>query len=350
MERAMKNRLPTCFGWMGIGLLLPGFLLAAVTGKISGKIIDRDSRDPLPGANVMLIGTPYGAAADARGEFFIINLPPGRYTLEASMIGYSKVQIENVTVSTNATTTLYFELPQTVIQGEVVVVTVDALSMKKDQTSSVRHVSSETISSLPVEDLQSVVQMQTGVIEGHFRGGRMNEVSYMIDGLQVNDVFNKDNTQTEVENEVIQDVEIISGTFNAEYGRAMSGIVNAVTKDGGNRFRGSASAQFGNYYTPSDDVFMGLKPGDITRKTNFRFNLAGPVIRNHVFFLLNARIRDEKNHLNGVHRFNAFDYSDFTSSNPSEWYTEHSGSGETVPMGTYQGYSLYATIAWLRES
>ena len=206
----MKNRLPTCFGWMGIGLLLPGFLLAAVTGKISGKIIDRDSRDPLPGANVMLIGTPYGAAADARGEFFIINLPPGRYTLEASMIGYSKVQIENVTVSTNATTTLYFELPQTVIQGEVVVVTVDALSMKKDQTSSVRHVSSETISSLPVEDLQSVVQMQTGVIEGHFRGGRMNEVSYMIDGLQVNDVFNKDNTQTEVENEVIQDVEIIS--------------------------------------------------------------------------------------------------------------------------------------------
>ena len=327
-------------------LLIPCLGMAGVTGKISGKVVDKDTGNPLPGANVVIVDTYYGAAADMDGNFFIINVPPGKFMVEATMMGYSRTRIEQVTVSTNSTTSLDFEMTQEVVQGEVVVVTVDAISTKKDETSSIRHVSSDQIAALPVESLSAVVEMQAGVVNGHFRGGRTNEVSYMIDGLQVNDVFSKNNRQAGVENEVIQDVEVITGTFNAEYGRAMSGIVNAVTKDGGNRLHGSISTQFGNYYTTHDDVFIGLKSSDVTRKMNYRLNLSGPIIRDKLTFLVNYRLRKEDNHLNGIYRFNPYDFSDFTSTEPDGWYSEHSGDDSEVALSMNDSYSLYGKLTY----
>ncbi len=324
-------------------LIAASQLFAATTGKIAGKVIDEQSGEPLPGANVIVVGTNYGAAADADGEYFILNLPPGRYDVEARMIGYAPVKMTGVQVRTNATTTANFKLRTEVIEGETIVVTVDAISVKKDQTSSIRNVSSDQISILPVESVQQVLSLQAGVVNGHFRGGRSNEVSYMIDGLQVNDAYNKSRL-TNVETEVIQDVEVILGTFNAEYGRAMSGIVNAVTKEGGEKFHGMISGQLGNYFTNHNDIFIGLKPAEVTRKTNFRLQLQGPIIQKYLSFFINFRNRDEKNHLNGIYRFNPYDYSDFTSVNPDEWYSEHTGDDSYVPMDTYKGYSLYAKL------
>ena len=335
---------------IGVLLLLlfsfPFTVQAATTGKIAGKVLDKSNGQPLAGANVIVVGTTFGAAADLKGEYYILNLPPGNYTVEARMIGYGPVKIEKVLVRTNATTTLNFQLSMEVLTGETIVVSAEAISFKKDQTSSVRNVSSEQISLLPVESIDGVVSMQAGVVNGHFRGGRNNEVAYMIDGLQVTDFFNKatNNKMTTIENEVIQDIEIISGTFNAEYGRAMSGVVNAVTKDGGNRFTGSISGEMGNYYTSNKDVFIGLKDSDVFRKTNLRFNLAGPIIKDRLSFLINYRDRDEKNELNGIYRFNPWDYSNFIPDDTSQWYSEHTGDGSYVPMSRYDGYSLYSKL------
>ncbi len=324
-------------------LVMASHLSAATTGKIAGKVIDAQSGEPLPGANIIVVGANYGAAADGDGNYFIINMPPGRYDVEARMIGYASVKMTGVQVRTNATTTVNFKLTTEVIEGETIVVTVDAISIKKDQTSSIRNVSSDQISILPVESVQQVLNLQAGVVNGHFRGGRSNEVSYMIDGLQVNDAYNK-SPLTNVETEVVQDVEVILGTFNAEYGRAMSGVVNAVTKEGGGKLHGMISGQLGNYFTNHDDIFIGLKPSDITRKKNFRLQLQGPILKKYLSFFINFRNRDEQNHLNGIYRFNPYDYSDFTSVNPQEWYSEHTGDDSYVPMNIYKGYSLYAKM------
>ena len=320
-------------------------LYGATTGKIAGRVMDQDTGDALPGANIIVVGTTYGAAADIDGNYFIINLPPGNYDLEARMMGYATTTATNVRVRTNATTTVDFDLIPSVIEGETVVVTVDAIATKKDQTSSIRNVSSEEIEILPVESVQQVVNLQAGVVNGHFRGGRTNEVSYMIDGLQINDVYNSGRL-TEVETEVIQDVEVILGTFNAEYGRAMSGVVNAVTKEGGEKIHGMISGQVGNYFTGNTDTFIGLKAGELSRKTNFRFQLQGPILQDMLHFFINFRNRDEKNHLNGIHRFNPYDYSDFSSFTPEEWYTEHSGDDSYVPMSTYKGYTVFGKLTF----
>ncbi len=333
------------FGMLLVLSLMTSSVFGATTGKLAGRIVDKESGEPLIGANIVIEGTNMGAAADVDGYFFIINIPPGSYTIQVHMMGYANTKMEDVRVRTNATTNLDFKLTPTVIEGETITVTVDAIATKKDETSSVRNVSSDKIELLPVESVQQVVNMQAGVVNGHFRGGRTNEVSYMIDGLQVNDVYDKGRL-TNVETEVIEDVEVILGTFNAEYGRAMSGVVNAVTKEGGSKYHGMVSGQLGNYYTSHTDIFKGLKATDITRKTNFRAQIEGPLVKDKLTFFFNFRARDEANHLNGIHRFNPGDYSNFTSMNPSDWYSEHSGDDSYVPMGIYKGYSLYGKLTF----
>ena len=98
--------------------------VAQTTGKISGVVTDKSSSDPLPGTNVYLINTSYGTASDNAGRFTMINIPPGKYALKVDMIGYRSVQVDELIVSVNRTSSIDIEMEQTVIEGEVVTVEV----------------------------------------------------------------------------------------------------------------------------------------------------------------------------------------------------------------------------------
>ncbi len=323
--------------------ILAGFLILFVilvaiptfgqtTGKISGKVFDQKTSDPLPGTNVIVEGTSYGAAADESGDFYIINLSPGIYTVKVQMIGYKPIIVQNVRVSINRTEYLEIKMESTVIEGETVVVTARKISVRKDQTSTIKNVSSDEIEMLPIESISDVVSMQAGVVRGHFRGGRRTEVSYMIDGIPVDESFGGEGRSVDLEPETIQDIEVITGTFNAEYGKAMSGIVNAVTKIGSNEFHGSVSAALANYFTPNTDIFSGLKSSEINRNQDYKINLNGPTLKNKLYFLMNYRYQDNKNHLNGIRRFNVDDFSYFVVDDPAMWYSEYNGDSAYVPM------------------
>ena len=332
---------------------------AQTTGKIRGKVKDAVSGEPLPGANIVIEGTNMGAATDINGEYFILNVSPGKYILKASMIGYESVRMTNVSVSVNRTTTIDFVMKQTIIEGEEVVVTASKVTIKKDQTSSIRNVSSDEIELLPVEDLGQVIQMQTGVVDGHFRGGRLTEVSYMIDGMQVNEAFRGTDRTVRVEKEVAQDLEVITGTFNAEYGRAMSGIVNVVTKDGRDTFHGAVSGHLSNYYTTHKDVFIGLKDTQINRNQDYKVQLEGPIWKNRVTFFTNFRYQNYLGHINGIRRFTVGDFTDFNSPSKIEqetpwdawingvrYYSEHTGDGAYVPINTSETYSFLGKLSF----
>jgi len=331
---------------VGALMLLTQPLFAATTGKIAGKVVDAQTGEPLPGANITIAGTQFGAASDIDGDFFIINVPPGRYSIKATMMGYSAMQIDQVQVSVNSTVNLNFSLTQAVIEGQTVTVTASMISYKKDQTSSVRNVSSEQIEVLPLENLSDVLQMQAGVVEGHFRGGRLGEVSYMIDGIPVDDSFGGTSSTVTIENDVVKDLEVITGTFNAEYGRAMSGIVNAVTKDGGAGFHGRANLQLGNYYTAHSDLFIGLKPSEVARNQDYRLQLEGPIVGDKLTFFVNFRSQDNKNHLNGVRRFKVNDYSDYTFDDPAMWFDTHNGDSAYVPMNFGRFNSFFSKLTF----
>ena len=225
-------------------LLLACLLLAAPawaqTGKITGRVLDATG-EGVPGASVQIVGTAQGAAADADGLYTILGVRPGTVSLRASAIGYAAQTVEGVRVFIDKTTEQTLRLTEEGVSADEVVITAERPLVQRDLTSSSVSVSSEQIRSLPVQSFQDIVNLQAGVVEGHFRGGRTGEVSYLVDGIPVNDVFDQ-SFAFQVENTAIQEVEIISGTFNAEYGQAQSGVVNIVTKDGGRRVAAQVQA------------------------------------------------------------------------------------------------------------
>jgi outer membrane receptor for ferrienterochelin and colicin len=325
-------------------VLSHGILSAQTTGKLAGMVTDASSGEPLAGANVFIENTNLGAAVDLEGAFYILNIPPGNYSVIIEMIGYETQKYEDLRISVNRTVSLDVLLKPAVLEGEVIVVQADKIASKKDQTGSIRTVSSEQMEVLPIESVNDVVAMQAGVVNGHFRGGRMNEVSYLIDGLPVDDAFGGVGRTVELEAESIQDLEVITGNFNAEYGRAMSGVVNAVTKDGGAEIHGTASADFANYFTTHDDIFPGAN-NDGPRWQDYNVQLSGPLLLNDLFFFANARYQDNKGHLNGIRRFNVDDFSSFTEY-PNFWYSEATGDSAFVPMNDRENLSLMGKITY----
>ena len=164
---------------------------------------------------------------------------------------------------------------------------------------------------MPVENVGAVVNMQAGVVNGHFRGGRNTEVTYMVDGIQVDETFGGSSATVDIQPEAVQDLEVVTGTFNAEYGRAMSGVVNVVTRDGGPKFEGSVSLGGSSYYTDNTDIFVGLDPS-INTSQDIKFSLGGPVIGDKVTFFSNVRVQTNNGHLNGLRLFEVDNFLIFT--------------------------------------
>jgi hypothetical protein len=213
---------------IAIALGIWGELLGGVTGKITGKITDKETGDPLYGSNIMLDETSLGCAADAEGYYTIINVPPGTYNLHATMMGYQTLIVKNVRVNIDQTTSIDLSLPQTVLESaESVTIVADRPLVRKDMTSSLASVSNSDINALPVQTINDVLELQAGITKSgssgedlHIRGGRSGEIAFWVDGVAVTDVYNGD-MGVVVENSSIQELQVISGTFNAEYIRAM---------------------------------------------------------------------------------------------------------------------------------
>lgn len=348
----VKAKFSACKNFFSLILLTVFFFtitlqtaFAQTTGKISGKVTSADTHESLIGANIILEGTKFGAATDINGEYYIINIPPGTYRLKVSMVGYETVIIDKFTVSVNRTSSADIQLKETTIQGKEVVISVSKIQSKKDQTSSVRNVTADEISMMPVENLDAVVNMQTGVVRGHFRGGRSDEVAYLVDGVKVDEAFGNSRIVT-VEKNVVSEIEVITGTFNAEYGNAMSGVVNAVTKDGGNEYNGSISLNTSNFVTPHDDIFFGLKSPNLYWSKDFIGFLEGPIIQNYLNFIVNGRYQDYVGPRSGIRRFEPDNFSNFSSQESSNWYSEHTGDNAVVPMETGKEASVFGKISF----
>jgi outer membrane receptor for ferrienterochelin and colicin len=315
------------------------------SGKIAGKVIDKNTGQPLHGANVIIENTDLGAACDEDGEYFIINIYPGFYTVRFEMMGYEIIRIEEVRISVNRTYPLDASLEVMAVQGDVVTVTADKLSIKKDQTSSSRNISSKNIEILPVEDVNDVIELQAGVVKGHFRGGRSDEVSYLIDGIAVDEVYKRKGQSVNVEVEVVEELEVITGTFNAEYGKAMSGIVNIVTKDGMAGWHGTLRANNEYFLTSHTDHFISNNlQKDIGFRDEYNISLRGPIIANKISIVVNGRYEDKDGPYFGFNRFEVDNYSDYTSVDSTQWYSEHTGSGKKVLMNSGQNYSLFGKL------
>ncbi|MBI5648630.1 MAG: TonB-dependent receptor [Ignavibacteriae bacterium] len=270
-------------------LLAPLAATAGPTGKIAGKVTDAKTGEGVPGVNIVIVGTTLGAATNLDGDYTILNVPPGTYELRASSIGYAPVLTKNVKVNIDLTARINIQIGESVVElKDEVVVTAERPTVQRDLTASTAVVGSDEIDALPVTEVSEVLSLQAGYVDGHLRGGRQGEISYWIDGVPVTDVYDG-GTVVEVNKNQVQELQMVSGAFNAEYGQALSGIVNIATKDGDNRFRGSLGSYIGDYATSNTSIFRGLEKFDPVAIRNFEGSLSGPVLSDRVFFMLNAR-------------------------------------------------------------
>ena len=249
---------------------------SAQTGKVAGRIVDAATQEPIIGATVAVVGTPGGAATDLDGYYAILGVRPGTVTIRASYVGYAPQTVENARVQIDQTTTLDFALAEATIEGQEVVVQAERPIVQRDLTSTQASVSADELAALPVQSFQDVVNLQAGVVEGHFRGGRTGEVAYLVDGVPVNDVYDQ-SFAFQVENQAIQEVQVISGTFNAEYGQAQSGVVNIVTRDGGEDYAASLSAYGGDYGTGRSELFERPRAFSPLANAEVNGSFSGPV-------------------------------------------------------------------------
>jgi len=272
----MKNKY---FSYFLIILLMISFstlALAGTKGKIVGIVMEKDTGKPLPGANIVLVGTMLGAMTDADGYYFILNVPSGTYSLKVSYIGYSLVTVKSVEVIQDLVTEIDVEMESQVINmGEVVVVAERPL-IHKEVSSSTRTLSSEEFENLIIESVGAVVNTSAGVASGSYiRGSRWTEVNYMVDGLSLTNPITG-GMITEINMKAVEVFVIQTGGFSAEYGNAMGGVVNVVTKEGGSEYKGSLRYKT-DKVNSSSQFYRNANIWD--------FTFGGPVIKNSRFFI-----------------------------------------------------------------
>lgn len=320
-----------------------GHFKAATTGKITGQVVDSETGETLPGVNVVIVGTQQGAVTDSDGYYVILNVTPDTYDLKASFLGFKTQIVQDVRVKINQTTTIDFSMSESVLVGEEVVVTAERPIVDRDLTSSKASISSEEMQIMPVESFNDVVNLQAGVVDGHFRGGRLGEVAYLVDGIPINDSF--DNSFAyQVENNSIQEVEIISGTFNAEFGQAQSGVVNIVTKDGGDEYEGNFSMYSGDYLTTRNDVFSNTKAISPLDIYDIQGSISGrvPGTKKKLSFFMSGRTVNDEGYLYGRNIVRPV------------W--ENTDSGEFVTVDGRQVYvpqlgdSSYSSMNWSKQN
>ncbi len=227
-------------------------LFAQGRGKIVGVVTEASTGEPLPGVNILLKGTYYGAATDFDGKFQISNISPGTYIVEVSLIGFKTVRYTGIKVEANKTLNLDTKLEETVLTlDQDVVVVGDKPLVDVEETQSIKAISKEEIEMAVVEDIKDVVTQTAGVVKSdneiHIRGGRSYENAFLLDGVSVQDPLAGTGFGLQLSANAIEEVEVITGGFNAEFGQATSGIVNVKTREGGDRYRGALSYKRDNF-------------------------------------------------------------------------------------------------------
>ncbi|MFA6653674.1 MAG: TonB-dependent receptor, partial [Candidatus Delongbacteria bacterium] len=252
--------------------LFATILFSQTTGKIKGVVLDEQG-DPLPGANIVVVGTTWGAEADEDGYYYIIGVRAGTYTLKAEFVGYAPKEAREVKVRVGLTTTQNFKMSSEVIElQEIVAEVVMEQKVEKDVTTSVRSVDMGNIETLAVTQVEDVLKGTAGIktdAEGelHFRGGRAGEVNYVIDGISVGDPTGAKTSPVEINFANVESFNISKGIPDAEYGDALSGSVNIVMKIG-DQEKTSGHVKY------TTDSFLG------DTKLNYNrgeFSLSGPI-------------------------------------------------------------------------
>jgi hypothetical protein len=274
-----------------LALFLAAFVptLVFAAGKIRGKVTDAGTGEPLVGANVVIVGSQMGAATNIAGEYIILNVPVGTYTLKTSYVGYQSITVSNVRVNADLTSEQNFALPGegvTVAQVEIVA---ERPLVNKSATNAVRIVDSEFFDKIPARGVNAAIVAQPGVVtqggQIYIRGGRPDEVGYRVEGVSGTDVVYGGNAIYTTA-EAIEQLQVQAGGFSAEFGNANAGIVQSQLKTGDrDRWKASLLVETDNYTKQNKQSLSGYSYG----YSDWTATFGGPITEKTLRFFGSAQ-------------------------------------------------------------
>ncbi|MCX6137663.1 MAG: TonB-dependent receptor [Ignavibacteriales bacterium] len=258
--------------------------IAGTVGIIDGRVLDKSTKEPLPAVSIQLIGTMMGCVTDIDGLYQLNNIPAGTYNVKFSYVGYKTITMKKVTVLADLRTRIEVLLEASTVQMQGVEVTAQKPLIQKDQPSTAYSIGEIKLERMPVTNFLDILSLQPGVtMEGNVRGGKTNEVLYLIDGMPVQDYISG-GLGSELPKSAIGGITIMTGGFDAEYGNAMSAIVNVITRTGENEHRFNARFEKDNWI-PSKWV----KQTD--QLNELELTASGPIVRNSLFYMTATTVR-----------------------------------------------------------
>ncbi len=320
-----------------IVLAMPMYIFAQSSGKIIGVVKDKDTGEPLPGVNVFLQDTYIGSTTDVDGYFVLLNVPVGTFNLEISYVGYQSTVFENIRVSAGVTTEQNASLAPTTLElGETVVVTAERPLVEKHVTQSISKVTGEDLASIPVRGTQDILAIQASVVvqDGnvHIRGGRASETGYYVDGAATMDPVSRTNA-VHVIQESVEEIQVLTGGYTAEFGDANSGIVRTDMKTGGSDYHISFDAQT-DKFVDSGEEFLGTTS---YREHILSLTASGPIVGKNIRFFVAAENQDIGDTVK--RRSTGYEFNDLIDTSPLSANVA-AGNPDTVKTMSYpDGYT-----------
>jgi outer membrane receptor protein involved in Fe transport len=268
-----------------------GMAQASLTGVIAGRVTDVDG-NPIPGVTVTATGPNLpGARVDitsASGMYRMPQLPPGMYSLTVELMGMKTIERPDIRVSVNTTSSFDFTMEMAPFE-ETVVVTGAAEVLDVTSSSARTTIERDLSQRLPgSDDMFSAFTMSGNVTGGgnvRVSGGSQTDNAYLFDGVDTTDPV----TSTFGANlaaDAIEQVEVQTGGFKAEFGRSMGGIVNAVTKSGGNDFHGVLRWKVSDDALRLSDKHEDKRDLNEYTRNEYAGTFDGPIVQDKLWFMV----------------------------------------------------------------
>ena len=228
-------------------ILFNSLLFSQFYGTISGRIVNKETHQPIEGVNIVVINTSIGTASDSNGNFSINKIPVGSYTLQINMIGFLPIMRPNVNITTDKNTQLNFYLEQSVVEGQAIYVNEGYFEKTQDAVVSNRTMDYEEIRSDPigVYDIQMMMQALPAVVsesdqsnEIIVRGGDAGENLFIMDNIEIPNPnhFGEQGTGggpvNLITSQFIDKIDFFAGGFPAKYGDKQSSVMDVTLREG----------------------------------------------------------------------------------------------------------------------
>ena len=218
-------------------------LRAQTAGTIAGHVRDQASLAPLRSAQVLVDGR-LAALTDSSGAYQVRGVYSGLHQVAVRLIGFATSTRDTVPVHAGETTRLDFALQSQAVQlGAVTVEAAPDAVLDPLATATAQHITGDDLRHLPVSTLEEAVALSAGTVGESYRGGRLGEQAFIIDGLGLKNQLDASTGAlgVNVPPDILTEASLVTNGFSARYGQALSGLINVVTKDGGDHWQGRAA-------------------------------------------------------------------------------------------------------------